>query len=61
MRSSASQRVCVRYMRGDGWRTMGKGVDLDVLAGLWVDALQASERVLSVDVHGAGATDPLTA
>jgi hypothetical protein len=38
-----------------------EGVDLGVLARLAVDAAQAGERVLPVDVHGAGAADALAA
>lgn len=40
---------------------MGEGVDLDVLLRVLLDALQACERVDSVDVHRARSTDALSA
>jgi len=38
-----------------------KGVDLDILCTLGVDSLQACERVLTIDVHGAGPANALSA
>ena len=42
-------------------RTMRKRVDLGVLGLIALDAAKASERVLSVNVHRAGAADTLAA
>ena len=41
-------------------RTVGKRIDLGVLAGVPVDSAKARKGVLAVDVHGARATDTLT-
>ena len=40
---------------------MREGVDLRILARVAVDAAKAGERVLTVDVHSAGAADALAA
>ena len=40
---------------------MRKGVDLGVLGRVPVDPAEARQRVLAVDVHGARATDTLSA
>ena len=40
---------------------MREWVNLDVFARIPVDAAQASERVLPVDIHRAGATNTLSA
>ena len=40
---------------------MRKRVNLGVFARIPVDAAQAGERVLTVDIHRAGATDTLSA
>ena len=42
-------------------RTVRQRVDLRVLARLSLDPAQARKGVLSIDVHGAGTTDTLTA
>jgi len=41
-------------------RTVGKRIDLGVLASVSVDPAEASEGVLAVDVHGARAADTFT-
>ena len=40
---------------------MWEWVNLDIVAGIPVDATQACERVLPVNIHRAGATDTLPA
>ena len=40
---------------------MWEWVNLDVLARIPVDATQACQRVLPIDIHRAGATDTLPA
>ena len=40
---------------------MRKGVNLGVLGRVPVDPAEARQRVLAVDVHGAGAADTLAA
>lgn len=44
-----------------GTRTVGERVDLRVLARVAIDAAEACEGVLPVDVHGAGAAYTLAA
>jgi len=54
--------VGVRAEMGNGnggWPTMWEWVNLGVFPGIPVDATQACERVLPVDIHRAGATDTL--
>lgn len=41
--------------------TVGEGVDLGGLGGVLLDAAEAGEGVDTVNVHGARATDTLTA
>ena len=42
-------------------RTVREGVDLGVLRRVAIDPAEARQRVLAVDVHGAGAADTLAA